>query len=160
MSKKVLFIGLDGATFDVLDPLIDQGLMPRLKRFIDEGVRGLLETTIPPITPTAWVSWMTGKNPGKHGIFEFLLRREGSGELPDMPVSSRSRDGLPFWDVLGQMGKQAIVTNVPCTYPPGVVNGVTFSAGIIAETYNNQPYYPFNLDNLDVSAAPPTPPTC
>jgi predicted AlkP superfamily phosphohydrolase/phosphomutase len=127
MSKKVLFIGLDGATFDVLDPLIDRGLMPRLGRFIDEGVRGLLETTIPPITPTAWVSWMTGKNPGKHGVFEFLLRREGSTELPDMPVSSRSRDGLPFWDLLGQLGKRAIVTNVPCTYPPAMVNGVMIS---------------------------------
>lgn len=127
MSKKVLFIGLDGATFDVLNPLIDRGLMPRLKQFIDQGVHGPLETTIPPITPTAWVSWMTGKNPGKHGVFEFLLRRRGSGELPDMPVSSRSRDGLPFWDVLGQMGKQAIVTNVPCTYPPGLVNGVMIS---------------------------------
>jgi predicted AlkP superfamily phosphohydrolase/phosphomutase len=127
MSKKVLFIGLDGATFDVLNPLIDRGLMPRLKQFIDQGVHGTLETTIPPITPTAWVSWMTGKNPGKHGVFEFLLRRKGSGELPDMPVSSRSRDGLPFWDVLGQMGKRAIVTNVPCTYPPGLVNGVMVS---------------------------------
>ncbi|HKG21564.1 MAG TPA: alkaline phosphatase family protein [Blastocatellia bacterium] len=127
MSRKVLFIGLDGSTFDVLDPLMDAGLMPRLKGFIDEGVRGLLETTIPPITPTAWVSWMTGKNPGKHGVFEFLLRRKGSGALPDMPVSARSRDGLPFWDVLGQMGKQAIVTNVPCTYPPTMVNGVMIS---------------------------------
>ncbi len=127
MSKKVLFIGLDGATFDVLDPFIDRGLMPRLKQFIDEGVRGALETTIPPITPTAWVSWMTGKNPGKHGVFEFLLRRKGSGALPDTPVNSRSRDGLPFWDVLGQMGRQAIVTNVPCTYPPAMVNGVMIS---------------------------------
>jgi predicted AlkP superfamily phosphohydrolase/phosphomutase len=127
MSKKVLFIGLDGATFDVLDPLIDRGMMPRLKQFIDEGVRGPLETTIPPITPTAWVSWMTGKNPGKHGVFEFLLRRRGSGALPDTPVNSRSRDGLPFWDLLGQMGKQAIVTNVPCTYPPAMVNGVMIS---------------------------------
>ncbi len=127
MSKKVLFIGLDGATFDVLDPLIDRGLMPRLKQFIDEGVRGPLETTIPPITPTAWVSWMTGKNPGKHGVFEFLLRRTGSGALPDTPVNSRSRDGLPFWDLLGQMGKRAIVTNVPCTYPPSMVNGVMIS---------------------------------
>lgn len=127
MSKKVLFIGLDGATFDVLNPLIDRGLMPRLKQFIEQGVHGPLETTIPPITPTAWVSWMTGKNPGKHGVFEFLLRRKGSGELPDIPVSSRSRDGLPFWDVLGQMGKRAIVTNVPCTYPPGLVNGVMIS---------------------------------
>ncbi len=127
MSKKVLFIGLDGATFDVLDPLMDRGLMPRLKQFTDEGVRGPLETTIPPITPTAWVSWMTGKNPGKHGVFEFLLRRKGSGALPDTPVNSRSRDGLPFWDLLGQLGKQAIVTNVPCTYPPSMVNGVMIS---------------------------------
>ena len=127
MTKKVLFIGLDGATFDVLDPLIEKGLMPRLKQFIAEGIRGPLETTIPPITPTAWVSWMTGKNPGKHGVFEFLLRRKGSGALPDTPVNSRSRDGLPFWDLLGQMGKQAIVTNVPCTYPPSMVNGVMIS---------------------------------
>lgn len=127
MTKKVLFIGLDGATFDLLDPLMDRGLMPRLKRFIDEGVRGPLETTIPPITPTAWVSWMTGKNPGKHGVFEFLLRRKGSGALPDMPVNSQSRDGLPFWDLLGQMGRSAIVTNMPCTYPPMMVNGVMVS---------------------------------
>jgi predicted AlkP superfamily phosphohydrolase/phosphomutase len=127
MSKKVLFIGLDGATFDLLDPLMNKGLMPRLKGFIGEGVRGLLETSIPPITPTAWVSWMTGKNPGKHGIFEFLLRRKDSGALPDMPVSSRARDGLAFWDILGLMGKRAIVTNVPCTYPPNIANGVMVS---------------------------------
>src|SRR5215813_10396237 len=111
MSKKVLFIGLDGATFDVLDPLIAKGLMPRLQQFIAEGVRGPLETTIPPITPTAWVSWMTGKNPGKHGVFEFLLRKKGSGGLPDVPVSSAARDGAPFWDVLAQCGKRSIVTN-------------------------------------------------
>ncbi len=127
MSKKVLFIGLDGSTFDVLDPLMQKGLMPRLQAFISEGVRGWLETTIPPITPTAWVSWMTGKNPGKHGVFEFLLRRKGSNSLPDQPVSARARDGLPFWDVLGQMGKRAIVTNMPCTYPPTMVNGVMIS---------------------------------
>lgn len=124
MSKKVLFIGLDGSTFDVLDPLMQKGLMPRLEAFINEGVRGLLETTIPPITPTAWVSWMTGKNPGKHGVFEFLLRRKGSTAMPDQPVSARARDGLPFWDILGQMGKRAIVTNMPCTYPPTMVNGL------------------------------------
>lgn len=124
MSKKVLFIGLDGSTFDVLDPLMQAGLMPRLQQFIAAGVRGLLETTIPPITPTAWVSWMTGKNPGKHGVFEFLLRRKGSTALPDQPVNSRARDGLPFWDLLGLMGKRAIVTNMPCTYPPTMVNGV------------------------------------
>jgi predicted AlkP superfamily phosphohydrolase/phosphomutase len=127
MPKRVLFIGLDGSTFDLLDPLMQRGLMPRLTKLIAEGVRGPLETTIPPITPTAWVSWMTGKNPGKHGIFEFLLRPKGSSALPDVPVSSRARDGLPFWDVLGQLGKRAIVTNVPCTYPPAIQNGIMIS---------------------------------
>jgi predicted AlkP superfamily phosphohydrolase/phosphomutase len=127
MDKKVLFIGLDGSTFDLLDPLMKKGIMPRLSRFIGEGVRGLLETSIPPITPTAWVSWMTGKNPGKHGVFEFLLRTKGASKLPDTPVSSRSRDGLPFWDILGRLGKRAIVTNVPCTYPPTILNGLMIS---------------------------------
>ncbi|MFP5263014.1 MAG: alkaline phosphatase family protein [Blastocatellia bacterium] len=171
MSKKVLFIGLDGSTFDVLDPLMEAGLMPRLRSFIEGGVRGLLETTIPPITPTAWVSWMTGKNPGKHGVFEFLLRRKGSGALPDMPVSARSRDGLPFWDVLGRMGKRAIVTNVPCTYPPQMSNGLmvsdfltprgrrdfTHPAGLIEEIesrfgpyqlYITEVYSPGKVDNI------------
>src|SRR5260370_23370403 len=101
--------------------------MPRLSLFIDEGVRGLLETSIPPITPTAWVSWMTGKNPGKHGVFEFLIRQKGANTLPDMPVSSRSRDGLPFWDILVKLGKLSIVTNVPCTYPPTILNGLMIS---------------------------------
>src|SRR5262249_36108855 len=111
MSKRVLFIGLDGATFDLLDPLMHKGVMPRLKSFGEKGVRGLLETSIPPITPTAWVSWMTGKNPGKHGVFEFLLRRKGSNGLPDMPVNSRARDGLAMWDVIALEGKRSIVTN-------------------------------------------------
>ncbi|MGH9759761.1 MAG: alkaline phosphatase family protein, partial [Blastocatellia bacterium] len=97
MNKKVMFIGLDGATFDLLDPFINKGLMPNLKKLIQDGAKGLLETSIPPITPTAWVSWMTGKNPGKHGVFEFLLRRKGAGSLPDVPVSSMSRDGMTFW---------------------------------------------------------------
>src|ERR1700747_2332724 len=127
MSKKVIFIGLDGATFDVLDPLMNRGLMPRLKEFIDQGVRGPLETTIPPITPTAWVSWMTGKNPGKHGVFEFLLRRKGSGAIPDTPVNSRSRDGLAFWGVVARVGKRSIVTNMPCTFPPYLDNGLMIS---------------------------------
>ncbi|HWP43044.1 MAG TPA: alkaline phosphatase family protein [Blastocatellia bacterium] len=171
MSKRVLFIGLDGSTFDVLDPLMESGVMPRLKRFLEEGVRGLLETTIPPITPTAWVSWMTGKNPGKHGVFEFLLRRKGSRSLPDIPVSSRSRDGVPFWDILGRMGKRAIVTNMPCTYPPAMVNGLmisdfltprgrrdfTFPASLIEEIeskfgpyqlYITEVYSPGNVDKI------------
>jgi predicted AlkP superfamily phosphohydrolase/phosphomutase len=92
MSKKVLFIGLDGATFDVLDPLMAKGLMPRLKRFIDEGVSGLLETTIPPITPTAWVSLDDRKNPSNTESSSFCCgyqstREAASGKNPKKEVA-------------------------------------------------------------------------
>ena len=73
-TPKVLCLCLDAATFDVLDPLLAEGVMPNLARLIADGVSGPLETVIPPITPPAWVSWMMGQNPGKHGVFEFLVR--------------------------------------------------------------------------------------
>src|SRR5262249_16482210 len=70
--RRVLIIGLDGATFDVLDPMIDRGLMPNLKRLVAEGSAGPLESTKPPIPPAAWTTFMTGKGPGRHGIVDFL----------------------------------------------------------------------------------------
>ena len=74
MSNKLLVIGLDGASFNVLDPLIEKGHLPTISKLITGGVRSNLETTFPPITAVAWSSFMTGKNPGKHGIFEFVRR--------------------------------------------------------------------------------------
>ena len=70
--SRVLLVGLDGATFDVLDPLLKEGVMPHLKALIDGGVAGPLESTKPPITPAAWTTFMTGKGPGRHGIIDFL----------------------------------------------------------------------------------------
>jgi predicted AlkP superfamily phosphohydrolase/phosphomutase len=67
MSNKLLVIGLDGASFNVLDPLIEKGYLPNLSKLIFEGSRADLETTFPPITAVAWSSFMTGKNPRKHG---------------------------------------------------------------------------------------------
>lgn len=121
MSSKFLFIGLDGSTFDVLDPLMAEGRMPRLKALIEQGARAPLETTIPPITPTAWVSMSTGTNPGKHSIFEFLLRR---GDKLDVPINSTLRDSPAVWDILSDLGHQVTVTNMPVTYPPKPLNGM------------------------------------
>lgn len=154
MSKKVLFIGLDGATFDLLDPFIKDGLMPNLSQFMAEGFKGLLETVYPPITPTAWVSWMTGKNPGKHGVFEFLLRRNGSGAPPDSPVSARSRDGQTFWDILAGAGKRAIVTNVPCTYPPAISNGLMISDFLTPRGRRDFTYPPALLEEVESRFGP------
>ncbi|MBV9732507.1 MAG: alkaline phosphatase family protein, partial [Verrucomicrobia bacterium] len=64
---KILIIGLDSATWDLLGPWSAGGLLPNLSRLVSSGVSGGLESAIPPLTPPAWTSFMTGKNPGKHG---------------------------------------------------------------------------------------------
>src|SRR5215510_3216302 len=122
MSHKLLVIGLDGASFNVLDPLIDKGYLPNIARLIAEGSRANLETTFPPITAVAWSSFMTGKNPGKHGIFEFVrLDHQSKRELA---VNASYREGKAVWDLLSQSGKRVIVHNFPCTYPPRPLNGL------------------------------------
>lgn len=118
-------IGLDGMTFDVLDPLIEEHVTPTIGRLIRDGARAPLETIFPPLTAAAWTSAVTGKNPGKHGILEFFLRRPGTME--DVAVNQRLRDSRAVWDLLGDAGIRSIVTNVPCTYPPENINGVMIS---------------------------------
>lgn len=122
MNNKLLVIGLDGASFDVLDPLIDKGYLPNIAKLIAEGARGDLETTFPPITAVAWSSLATGKNPGKHGIFEFARRDHSSKR--ELAVNASFRHGRAIWDLLGDAGKRVIIHNFPCTYPPRTINGL------------------------------------
>ena len=77
--KKVLMIGLDGATFLLLKPLMNDGIMPFLKEFISQGVQGDLISTSNPLTPPAWTSTITGRSPDVHGIYDFL-HSEASGD--------------------------------------------------------------------------------
>jgi len=70
---KTIIIGLDGGTFTVLKPLMDKGLLPTLKKIADNGVWGELESTIPPLTGPAWASFQTGVNPGRHGLYDFVV---------------------------------------------------------------------------------------
>ncbi|MGE5226971.1 MAG: alkaline phosphatase family protein, partial [Planctomycetaceae bacterium] len=69
---KTAIIGLDGATFRLLDPLCDQGVMPALAALRARGVDGVLRSTTPAYTPPAWVSMLTGVNPGRHNVYGFL----------------------------------------------------------------------------------------
>ena len=71
-----LLIGLDGATFSVLDPYMEDGLMPALAGVCDRGTRAVLRSIMPPLTPPAWTSMVTGKHPGQHGIFDFFQKDE------------------------------------------------------------------------------------
>ena len=121
MSKKILILGLDGATFDIITPLIEEGWMPNLKGLIENGASGPLQSTIPPVTGPAWLSLATGMTPGKTGVFDFLKRTDESYNLHGL--SSQDYVGRSVWDYLSQAGKQVGILNYPLLRPPYKING-------------------------------------
>ncbi|KPJ59648.1 MAG: hypothetical protein AMS15_06760, partial [Planctomycetes bacterium DG_23] len=120
-STKILLIGLDAATFELIKPWASQGLLPVFRDLMKRGTYGFLESTIPPQTPPAWTSALTGKNPGKHNIFDFLKTGRGSYDLT--PVNSTDRKTSAIWNILSRAGYKVGVFNVPMTFPPEDVNG-------------------------------------
>ncbi|HXM05363.1 MAG TPA: alkaline phosphatase family protein [Chthoniobacterales bacterium] len=126
MSKpKIVIIGLDSATWDLLGPWADQGLLPNLRNLRDSGVAGELESAIPPLTPPAWTSFMTGKNPGKHGIFYFLEPQPGSYAM--RYANAGSRRSKTVFGLLSEAGLTVTSVNIPFTYPPEQMNGCQIS---------------------------------
>jgi predicted AlkP superfamily phosphohydrolase/phosphomutase len=125
--NKLLLIGLDGATFDVLRPLMDAGKMPELQSLAAEGVSGPLESTRPPITPAAWTTFMTGKGPGKHGIIDFLRYDPESNQLLLNNNQEIQANAQTIWEILSAKGYRVGSINVPMTYPPIEVNGFMIS---------------------------------
>jgi hypothetical protein len=88
-TVKLLIIGLDAATLDLIKPWVAEGKLSNLGQLMDAGASGRLASVVPPITPLAWTSFMTGKNPGKHGIFDFLETEPGTYSLRYLNGSSR-----------------------------------------------------------------------
>ena len=125
-AERVLVIGLDGATFDVLNPLMNEGLMPRLAGAISAGTAGILRSTTPPITPAAWTTFLTGKQPGSHGIIDFERYDVYTNKLQFN--STRCLDQVRnIWQILSDKGFRVGSVNVPMTYPPVPVNGFMVS---------------------------------
>lgn len=123
MSGKVVILGLDGGTWGVLDRFVARGLMPNLGRLVEDGYRADLLSTVPPITPVAWSSMVTGTNPGKHGVFGFLSGRDEPGGYSPPPVSSATLAAPALWRMASDAGLRSIVLSVPLTYPAEPVNG-------------------------------------
>ncbi len=113
--RKLLIIGLDGATWDVLMPLIRNNRLPIFKKLVKNGSYGILESTIPPVTGAAWLSLATGKTPGKTGVIDFLNRKDRSYKL--YPTSSADFKGRSFWDYLSKANKKVGIFNYPCYFP-------------------------------------------
>jgi len=124
-KPKVLIVGLDAATFDLIIPWIAEGKLPNLAALMKEGAWGRLASILPPITPPAWTSFMTGKNPGKHGIFHFLEAQPGSYELRYLNAGSRRTKTI--WRMLNDAGFTVGTMNIPFTYPPEHLNGFQIS---------------------------------
>jgi predicted AlkP superfamily phosphohydrolase/phosphomutase len=150
-EHKVFVLGLDGATLDLIRPWAREGKLPNLAQLMAEGTYGALRSTIPPMTAQAWTSFMTGKNLGKHGLVDFLMRRKGSYEF--QIVNALSRDGETLWGALGRAGKNVGVVNVPMTYPPEAVNGVLV-AGMDAPSLNSDFTFPSELRKQLLQVAP------
>jgi predicted AlkP superfamily phosphohydrolase/phosphomutase len=116
---KLLIIGLDGATFDLIKPWAAEGKLPTLAKLMQDGVTGDLESTLPPVTSPAWPTFMTGKNPGKHGVFDFIRPRAGTFDM----VNASQIKGKLLWEILSEAGYSVGVLNVPITFPPRKVDG-------------------------------------
>ena len=97
-GRRLILLGLDGATFANLRPWAEDGTLPNLNRIMTEGAWGELASTVPPTTPPAWSAAITGKNPGKHGIFDF---RESPYKHRHRPlITGASVRGRKIWNIL------------------------------------------------------------
>lgn len=124
VTPKIAIIGWDAATFDVALPLVDAGHLPTLGRLMHDGGWGTLRSTHHPISPTAWASFMTGMNAGKHGIFDFVGMQE-DGRF--RALNGGALGARTLWAHLSDAGRRVAVLNVPMTYPPEAVNGFVIS---------------------------------
>jgi predicted AlkP superfamily phosphohydrolase/phosphomutase len=141
---KLVVIGLDGGTFNAIDPLIEENKLPNIERIIKEGVRGNLLSTIPPVTGPAWASFMTGKSPQSHGLYDFV--KPLPNDYKRQIVSYKDIRSKTIWSILSEYGKKLGVINVPVTYPPPEVNGFLIS-GMLTPSIESQFTYPISLSN-------------
>jgi predicted AlkP superfamily phosphohydrolase/phosphomutase len=124
-ADRVMILGLDGATWSVLDPMRARGFMPNLDALVKKSAHGTLRSTIPPVTTAAWTTMMTGCDPSRHGVFDHRYYDAPSGQ---MKVNHSGRARVPsVWRTLSDAGRSVAVLNLPGNYPPPKVKGVAVS---------------------------------
>ena len=136
-TAKIFILSLDGSTFDVLRPLVRQGYMPNLGRALEIGPVADLESVIPPVTAPAWTSFMTGKRPGKHGIFDFTRFDEQSYDWK--LNNSQHIRSKTIWQILSEKKRRVAVLGLPYLYPTYEINGLMV-AGWDAPTMHSFTY--------------------
>ncbi|MHC4220180.1 MAG: alkaline phosphatase family protein [Planctomycetota bacterium] len=101
-ARRVLLVGWDGADWRMINPLVEQGLMPNTKRFVEQGVMGNVASLTPMLSPILWTSIATGKHADKHGILGFAEPDPVTGKV--RPVAATSRTCKALWNILSEQG--------------------------------------------------------
>jgi len=127
--SRVLLVGWDGADWRILDPLLDQGVLPNLANLIERGGRTVLKSTLPTHSWAAWPSFLTGVEPADHGVYDILESRRGTRR--QFPVSFRSIRERTFLADLTAAGVETVMVNVPLTFPPSAIQGKLIAGGVL-----------------------------
>ncbi len=143
MTPTIL-IGLDGATFTVLESMIESGAMPFLKEFIDDGVRAELLSTPNPLTPPAWTSMITGRSPGNHGIFDFIWAEQREHDHYFTLHNFRDIQCETIWSMVSRQNGRAGSLNFPLMSPPPEISGFVVP-GLVSWKHLRRNVYPRNL---------------
>lgn len=154
MAEKCVFIGWDAPIVKSVSKYVEEGVMPNVKRLIDEGVWG--ENCLvphPTITPPNWTTIVTGAWPGTHGIICFNLQKEGQLGKTYQAFLKKDCKAEYIWEAAEKAGKKTILLNYPSTWPEAVKNGIQIGgAGLSINEYRTLENLPLWSIKCDVSA--------
>ncbi|MBN1223268.1 MAG: alkaline phosphatase family protein [Candidatus Aminicenantes bacterium] len=145
-KNRVCVIGLDGVPHSMLCDLGQKGVMPNVQKLIGTGHLHKMKASLPEISSVSWTDFMTGTNPGTHGIFGFTDFKKGSYDLRFPNFLDVKKD--TFWDVLGRKNKMSVVINQPSTYPARKIRGILIS-GFVAIELAKAVYPPVLKEDLE-----------
>lgn len=148
MTRKNIIIGLDGATWEILDYFAENNVMPTIKNIKKRSIYGKLKSTIVPITPSAWASMLTGCTPPQTGIFDFLKRGDEGDSYSKQIVNGSDIRVPTMWEVLSSYNRDVISINVPMTFPPRPTKGVIITGMMTPINEENFTYPPDLNDEL------------
>ena len=134
---RLVLIGLDGADWRILDPLMRQGRLPHLHRLVERGTRAALRSYDPMISPLLWTTMATGVGPDAHGIADFQAVETASGRR--VPMTSRFRKVKALWNILSDAGARSAFVAWWASYPAEEVNGWQVSNLVAFETVRPRP---------------------
>jgi predicted AlkP superfamily phosphohydrolase/phosphomutase len=152
MTRTVLF-GLDGATFTVLHPLMEDGTMPNLRAFVKDGASADLLSTPNPVTPPGWTSMITGRSPGHHGILDFVRAEERPGGLYFTITDSRDVRCETLWSLASRKKRRVTALNFYGMAPPRPVDGNTIPGFVPGRHLRRASFPPDLFDRLQPLAS-------